>query len=155
MKKAVFTLLTGIMLIACAKENKVDYYGAQITTENALKSDQFIAEMSDKDSLQVKVEATIIETCEKKGCWMTLDMGYGKEMRVTFKDYGFFVPTDSVEGHKVIIDGLARRTTTDVETLRHFAEDGGKSEDEIAQITEPKEEITFVATGAAILSPQE
>ena len=70
-------------------------------------------------------------------------------MRVTFKDYGFFLPTNS-QGYPIIIKGVANMVETDVETLRHFAEDQGKSEEEIAKITEPKREITFEASSAII-----
>jgi hypothetical protein len=73
-----------------------------------------------------------------------------KAMRVTFKDYGFFVPTDGVEGMQTVFEGYAKKTTTSVASLQHFAQDAGKPEAEITQITEPKEEITFVATGVLI-----
>jgi len=35
--------------------------------------------------------------------------------------------------------------------LRHFAEDAGKTKNEIAEITEPKKEIVFQATGIKVL----
>jgi hypothetical protein len=41
-------------------------------------------------------------------------------------------------------------TETDVKTLRHYAEDQGKSKEEVEAITAPKKEITFEATGALI-----
>ena len=84
-----------------------------------------------------------------KGCWMTIDLENGEKMRVTFKDYGFFVPKD-IAGQKVVIDGYAYNSITDVETLRHFAEDAGSPQEEIDAITEDKQEITFVANGVAI-----
>ena len=65
-------------------------------------------------------------------------------MRVTFKDYGFFIPTNS-QGFPIVMDGVATLSETDVETLRHFAEDQGKSKEEVEAITEPKKEITFDA----------
>jgi hypothetical protein len=37
-----------------------------------------------------------------------------------------------------------------VETLRHYAEDEGKSKEEIAAITEPVTEYTFEAVGVII-----
>jgi hypothetical protein len=70
-------------------------------------------------------------------------------MRVTFKDYGFFIPTNS-QGFPITIEGIATLTETDVETLRHYAEDQGKSKEAIEAITAPKKEITFEASGALI-----
>ena len=46
-------------------------------------------------------------------------------MRVTFKDYGFFVPKKSA-GYIAIVQGEVRKEWVDVETLRHYAEDAGK-----------------------------
>ncbi|MCE2790741.1 MAG: DUF4920 domain-containing protein [Saprospiraceae bacterium] len=47
--------------------------------------------------------------------------------------------------------GKAYRETTSVEDLKHFAEDEGKSAEEIAAITEPKTELKFMASGVMIL----
>jgi hypothetical protein len=71
-------------------------------------------------------------------------------MRVTFKDYGFFVPKEGMEGKEVVFEGVAKRKVTDVDMLKHFAEDAGKSQEEIDAITEPKVELTFVANGVII-----
>ena len=80
---------------------------------------------------------------------MKMDIGDGKEMRVSFKDYGFFVPTN-LGGETATIEGIAKITTTSVEDLKHYAEDGGQSEEEIAAITEPEVAISYVATGVII-----
>jgi hypothetical protein len=41
-------------------------------------------------------QGTIAEVCQKKGCWMkVLPMEGETGVRVTFLDYGFFVPKDS------------------------------------------------------------
>jgi hypothetical protein len=37
-----------------------------------------------------------------------------------------------------------------VEALRHYAEDGGKTADEIAAITEPEIELVFEASGVRL-----
>jgi len=80
---------------------------------------------------------------------MKVDMGNGSTLRVTFKDYGFFVPKDIV-GKTVVFEGQAKVETVPVETLRHYAEDAGKSQEEIAAITSPEEKINFVASGVMV-----
>ncbi|MBK9320005.1 MAG: DUF4920 domain-containing protein [Bacteroidetes bacterium] len=97
----------------------------------------------------VKVEGKVNEVCQAKGCWMQLDKGDGTTMRVTFKDYGFFVPKDC-GGKSAIILGHAYMDTTAVEDLRHYAEDAGKSKEEIEKITEPEVELAFEAEGVLI-----
>ncbi|UII23863.1 DUF4920 domain-containing protein [Fulvivirga ligni] len=125
-------------------------FGEDITEENAIEITELEAALADSDSVAVKVEGDIVTTCKKKGCWMTMEVPEKEDMRVTFKDYGFFVPTSGVEGKHAILDGYAKKVTTDVETLKHFAKDAGKSQEEIDAITEPKTEITFVADGVII-----
>ena len=69
---------------------------------------------------------------------------------VKFYDYGFFVPKD-ISGKEVIVEGKAFKEVTPFDELRHYAEDAGKSADEIAAITEPKAEWKFEATGVLVL----
>ena len=100
------------------------------------------------DTIDSKMTAKIIDVCEKKGCWMTLDIGQEKEVMVKFKDYGFFMPLDA-KG-EVVVNGKAFVTETPVDELRHYAEDAGKSAEEIAAITAPKVELKFVADGVIL-----
>ena len=66
----------------------------------------------------------------------------------------FFVPKEGMGGNQAIIEGVVKRTITDVETQKHYAEDAGKSVEEIAGITAPKEELTFEASGVIILEAE-
>jgi len=129
----------------------VNTYGEAISTDGAMASSQLYAAMEKTDSLPAKIKATINETCEMKGCWMIVDMGDGKEMRVRFKDYGFFVPTSGVEGKLAIMEGYAFTDTLSVDHLKHLAEDAGKTPEEIAAITEPEIGVNFEATGVIIM----
>ncbi len=72
-----------------------------------------------------------------------------ESMRVTFKDYGFFVPKDA-SGRTVVIDGYAFNDTTTVAELKEYAKDDGASKEEIEKITEPQAELVFVARGVII-----
>ena len=81
---------------------------------------------------------------------MTLKMPDGEPIRITFKDYAFFMPKD-IAGKTVVLVGIAKKQTISVETLRHYAEDAHQSADEVAKITDPKKEIAFEAKGVVIL----
>jgi len=135
---------------ASIEKVSMNYYGDTIETTGAMTLQDFLAEMEGKDSLYTTLEATINETCKMKGCWMTVDMGNGEEMRVRFKDYGFFVPTEGVGGMNVIMEGVAFTDTLDVDYLKHLAEDAEKSPEEIAAITEPEISMNFEAVGVVI-----
>lgn len=124
-------------------------YGAELEVTGVVSPAEMISVVEKEGNFEGKIAGEIKEVCTKKGCWLTMDLPNGESMRVTFKDYGFFVPTTS-QGYPIILEGVAVLTETDVETLRHYAEDGGMSKEEVAAITEPKREITFEAVGVVI-----
>ncbi|MEX2469882.1 MAG: DUF4920 domain-containing protein, partial [Pseudohongiellaceae bacterium] len=53
-----------------------------------------IAGLESGASKQVKIAGQITEVCQAKGCWMIL-MDGDTYARITFKDYGFFVPIET------------------------------------------------------------
>ncbi len=128
----------------------VQYYGDTSTSDGAMAMADFATAVAGKDSLDGKVDCEIITSCQKKGCWMTVQMSNGEPMRVGFRDYSFFVPTTGLEGKKAVIQGRAMREITDVAMLKHYAEDEGKPAEEIAKITEPDTSWSFVADGVII-----
>lgn len=127
----------------------LEAYGDKITVDGAIPVEEMLALLEGRDSLEVKVRTTVQEVCQVKGCWMDVDLGDGNLMSVSFKDYGFFVPKDC-SGREVVMEGVVKYEFESVEWLRHKAEDAGKSEDEIASITEPIESYQFVASGVIL-----
>ena len=105
--------------------------------------------MAVADTLQAKFTGVVKEVCQEKGCWMKVELDGGEEAMVRFKDYGFFMPKD-ISGKEVIINGYAFVEEMSVEDQKHYAEDGGKSEDEIAKITKPKKTFGFEANGVLL-----
>ena len=138
-----------------ANATLVGNYGSTIDTKGAISPDEMMSMLEKADEINVKVAAEINATCAAKGCWMNLQLSNGEEMRVTFKDYAFFVPTEGMEGNRAVIEGKVSRSLTDVATLRHFAEDAGKPQIEIDAITEAKKEYTFEASGVIIYTDAE
>ncbi len=124
-------------------------FGETITDGDIINSDMVLASLGESESVSLRVEGEIKEVCQMKGCWLTMDIGNGETMRVTFKDYGFFVPKNSA-GYFAILEGEVSRELVDVETLQHYAEDAGKSQEDIDAITEPEEALNFVASGVMI-----
>lgn len=126
-------------------------YGDSVLNDNYIEVVAVTTAMKGEKKRDMKVRGTVAEVCQEKGCWMTMTMANGEEMRITFKDYKFFVPKD-LAGKEVIVDGYAYVDTTSVKQLQHYAKDGGKSEAEIAAIVSPKPEISFEAKGVAVLN---
>ncbi|NUO01280.1 MAG: DUF4920 domain-containing protein [Saprospiraceae bacterium] len=127
-------------------------FGDTIVADGAVSYEEMLMQMTGKDSLAVKVVGEVESVCQKKGCWMNIVSADPNkaQMFVQFKDYGFFMPKD-IKGRKVIMDGFAYKSITPVEELRHYAEDEGKSKEEIEAITEPLEELKFMASGVLLL----
>ena len=160
MKNQLLILFTLIFLFSCKeKHSNRTPVQVQSTTYNlygdAFETDSILSlnELSQKiekigDTLQLTLKGTIKEVCTKKGCWITLSMENDSEMMVRFKDYGFFVPLDA--SGEVLIHGKAFISETSVDDLRHYAEDAGASDDEIAAITTPKTSYNFEADGVLI-----
>jgi hypothetical protein len=68
---------------------------------------------------------------------------------VRFKDH-FTIPPGTDKGTGAYLHGVAFMDTIPVPDLQHFAEDAGKSPEEIAMITEPEFELNFTADGIVL-----
>jgi hypothetical protein len=165
MKKLLLLALALVFMAACNSDKKKEEtvaetesqemayasYGEKISSENVISRDDLIEKyknLKPGDSMRVKFTSEVKEVCQNKGCWMKMDMGAEQAM-VRFKDYGFFMPKD-LAGTEVIVDGYAFVTEMSVEDQRHYAEDAGKSPEEIAEITEPKRTLSFTSSGVLI-----
>ena len=96
----------------------------------------------------VVVEGVIERVCTNKGCWMELAPAAGSQegVRVTFKDYGFFVPVNS-KGMKAKAEGQFTVKTLTKEKADHYEGEGARlkrNEDGTAT------EISFLASGVEL-----
>ena len=129
--------------------SEATYYGEKITPDSAIAIDELATAMGNNTELTTKLTGTVEAVCQKKGCWMDLKKADGTKMRVTFKDYGFFMPKDC-KGKSATIHGIAKVEETSVADLQEYAKDAGKSKEEIAAITKPEKELVFEADGVIL-----
>lgn len=128
---------------ADAKKNK---FGAALSLKSpAISVDEAISRFKENKSGPVLVRAKIDKVCQKKGCWMTLKSST-RDLRVIFKDYGFFVPT-TIGGREVLAEGELTEKQLTLEETRHFVADAGGDP---SKVTEPMKDYQFVATGVVI-----
>ena len=129
-------------------DNNYDRYGELFETSEIinyeLERDNFL-----NSSSKVKIEGEILSSCPMKGCWMKISVEKDTVL-VRFKDYGFFVPKNGIEGKSTIINGKLSVDTLSIAQLQHYAEDAGKSKEEIALISKPEITISFLADGILI-----
>lgn len=164
MKQIAIIALSVLLFSACSETNtkessknievkktvtKTEYFGEKITEDGALPTDSVKAMMGENKEMNCKLAGKIDAVCQKKGCWMELKNNDGSTMRVTFKDYAFFMPKDA-SGRTAIIDGIAKVEETSIADLQEYAKDDGKSKEEVAAITEPKRELVFEAKGVIL-----
>jgi len=162
--KKIFVLMFGMMsVVSCNEESKdtspdqkteaqaakVEYFGEKISEDGALPTDSLKAMIGTDTLLNCKLSGKIDAVCQKKGCWMELKNADGSKLRVTFKDYGFFMPKDA-SGRIAIVDGIAKVEVTSIGDLKEYAKDDGQSQAEIDAIKEPLRELVFEAKGVIL-----
>ena len=96
----------------------------------------------------VVVEGVVRKSCSQKGCWMELAPAGGKDgVRVTFKDYAFFVPLDS-KGMKARAQGVTAIKVLSKADADHLEGEGAakfkRNPDGTAN------EVSFVASGVEL-----
>lgn len=159
MKKIISTLfvLFAIISVSTAQQSNIPsakpgiHYGKQIDSKGAISVKDLEKKLNTSESFNGKVQGEVVEVCKKKGCFITLKREEAKEpITVRFTDYAYFMPQDIV-GKTVVVEGRGKQKTNTVEMLRHQAEDLGKSAKEVAAITQPTKDISFVADGVLVI----
>lgn len=144
-----FFAALSLLLCACASSSSRQRFGAPLSTpaKPTVGLAELLAAPERYDGSEFVLEGEVHEVCLRKGCWMTLASG-GRELRVTFLDYGFFVPTDCA-GAALRAEGRFQIGETSAELTRHYLHDVGKV-DEAEAVTAPVRTYTFVASGVEL-----
>jgi len=136
-------ILTALLLTS--KAYTVDHWGKPVTLKSPITVEEAIKSFSNKDKKQVLLTAKVKKVCKKKGCWMSL-VTKDKAIRVTFKDYVFFVPF-RLQNKDVLVQGELIQYDMDVKEAKHYAEDAGENSDHINKAVK---EYRIVATGVKL-----
>lgn len=124
-------------------------FGFKTTIEGAVAANELSTVLTDKTSADVKVKGKVVEVCKAEGCWIRMETASGP-MLIKMKDHAFTVPL-ALNGKTIVAEGTAELKITTVEMQKHYAEDAGKSREEIEAIKEPKKEIVLQAKGILVL----
>lgn len=98
--------------------------GEKLSGAESVELLKLLASPTQYEGKTVTVEAKVRKACERKGCWMELagtDKGPG--VRVTFKDYGFFVPVDSA-GQTAKVEGVVKVAVLEESRAKHYESEG-------------------------------
>ncbi len=118
-------------------------FGAPVTLQKAESVASVLARARATGHTELLVTGMIKKVCEKKGCWMVL-AGDDKEIRVTFKDYGFFVPV-SLQNRSVLVQGKLETKMLSIDDQAHYLKDAGETVDRSKLL--PKLTTSMVASG--------
>ena len=144
--KTLLALAVGLSLSACAATSNAPetVYGRPRALATApLTLTDAATEANVGQTLAVKAPAA--EVCQNKGCWMVLTEG-PRSIRVTFQDYGFFVPKD-IAGKTVVVEGVLSRKLLSADEAKHYAEESASG---AAAPPGPREEWSLVATSVVV-----
>ena len=99
-------------------------FGAPLPAADALTLAAVLGDAEQYADADVQITAKVKQVCQKKGCFFVAQDG-PHIARVSFKDYGFFVPTD-ISGRTVTLHGVLKRNELSEAQAEHFSKDAGK-----------------------------
>lgn len=154
MKKIILFAVIGFLATSLqAQPPKIDAksgmkFGKEFNPAEAVAADKLSTIVVTDKPTGLMVKGKVTEVCKAEGCWIKIQTEEGPVL-VKMKDHAFVVPL-SLAGMNVIIKGTGKIQETSVERLRHYAEDAGKSKEEIEAIKDPKREIVLQAEGLIV-----
>lgn len=113
--------------------DRYEEFGAPLTDGGpVLTLSQVVAEGDRHLGQPVLLRTEVAKVCQKKGCFFIARDG-DTVARVTFRDYEFFIPTDS-GGKEVTLAGVFERRALSAEQAEHLAADLGEPEADFAPV---------------------
>jgi hypothetical protein len=142
------TLALAVMISSAAQAGEVIKRGAAIDPNTRVVPLADVLEKPDEyTKAPVIVYGVITKACSNKGCWMQIASEADKDgVRVTFKDYGFFVPTDS-KGLQARAEGVAAVKKLSKKDADHLESEGAKLS---RNADGTANEVSFVASGVEL-----
>jgi hypothetical protein len=131
-------------------QKKAQNFGAPLAVASAVPLSQVLANPSQFANRTVTVEGKVRRNCTNRGCWMELAEGLDKALpgcRVTFKDYGFFVPLDSA-GSSAKVQGTVFTKSVTASEIAHMEGEGASFSNKQPDGTAL--EVRIVATGVEL-----
>jgi hypothetical protein len=156
MRKILLLTFTFLLTVAAALQAKEAVYGAGVKLDETLKISTLQADPDRYVGKTVRVEGTITEVCEMKGCWMELQESPAAKIRVKVEDDVIAFPIASrgkvgiAEG---VVEALEMTRESYIEWQKHLAEEQGKTFDPATVGDGPHRVLQIQATGAKVLDP--
>ena len=151
MRPLFFLILFAAAVYFIPVSPKGQFFGEPFDTSNPQAISEVVKTEIDSVGKFVIVSGTIEAVCQEKGCWLTLKTD-STNIRVRFKNYGFFVPKD-IAGREVVLAGIIRREKVSAAVEQHYREDAGDT----TKVVMPEFTIkqSFLASGVYLKNSTE
>lgn len=129
---------------------RVERFGAPVPAGEPVLLAAVLANPDEFSGKSVLVEGEVKRTCTRKGCWMEVGVSRGTESqacRVTFQDYGFFVPTNAAGSHARMAASVEVKTVRAAE-VAHLESEGARFATKLPDGS--AREVQLVATGVEL-----
>jgi hypothetical protein len=104
------------------KDATSETFGEPLSTmPQAIELEMLLTSPEENLSKPFSVTTKVAKVCQKKGCFFIAQAG-SEIVRVAFKDYGFFVPTD-IGGKTVTLVGELIAHERTAKQAKHFSKD--------------------------------
>jgi hypothetical protein len=106
--------------------DKRGHYGAEFTGAAKQQLIRVLAQPQQYKDKPMTLSGVVQRVCQRKGCWMELASSKDEKAarcRIRFKDYSFFVPTNS-EGAKAQVEGVLMVNKVAPGRVKHLEEEG-------------------------------
>lgn len=148
-KILVLAWATSLAPHAFAKTKEIkSQYGVLIPKRDPIALTALQKDFAKYEGKEVVTEGKVTKVCQQRGCWMSLENPSG-EVRVMFKNYGFFVDSDMVGKSVHLVGELQKKEISEAEA-RHYLTDEKASQAEIEKIKGPQTAWQFVASGVKV-----
>jgi len=124
-------------------------FGAGLTLVETTSLTEIVQAPGRFASQEILLRAQLADVCQKKGCW-TLARDGKASVRVRFKDYAFFLPTNSI-GAEAYIQGRVEVANLSEREAKHYEAESRNGDPE--SIRGPVREVSLVASGIRLVTP--
>ena len=122
-------------------------FGAGLTLTRPIALAEVVDDPERFQEQQILLYGRVSDVCQRKGCWTILRDGSAR-IRVRFRDYGFFLPTDAT-GAEAFVEGVVKVETLSERAARHYESESRDGDP--ASVQGPRREVGFTASGVRLV----
>lgn len=156
MRSVLICFLAGLGLAGVIRAEVCagEVYGEGVRLAEATAVEAILDRPEEFAGKPVRIEGTVVEVCQKRGCWVAIAAGEeGRELRVKVED-GVIVFPASARGRRAVAEGTVETSELSreewIERLEHQAEEQKRPFDPAEVGDGPFRHTRVLGTGAVI-----